>query len=440
MDKRYRLPFSLLVMSAAVAGAAGFSTLTPAAKLKPRDFSNAPSGLAERKASAETAGETSPFRRLPVRLPESARQRLDSVVGYNTDGSKYIRMYCRYGDDGIMTSQVNSFWDTENEDWLDVQELNYVWNDHGLCLMMSNYGYGSGERVDYTYNADDLCDVQIKYIAGADGVWQKYYKGEYTYDSAGNMTSENVFLWDGAQWSPASRSTATYDSNNLMTGIEIYECINGIWQGADKQEYVNYTANKLYDKYLYRWDSAAGEWRNAQHFIQEWGPQGHLLAQRMRFWNDDQQAWTGDYPSWGTSEICINYDAERTYDDRWRLTRQTHYDWVDTSGEKYLGSEMVTVWTDNADGSSQSEMNAYRYAYPSTEAIHVGQEFSAYNANDSIIWFLSVDDSERKLDYDKFGNITYEANWVFRDGERVPDIEERNTYDERGVLPNRHSA
>jgi len=450
MKTKQKLP-AILLLCAAVAGARGIiPALSESGNIKPRNVENLhrPT-VAERKAAAEKKEKADPFKalartNLPMRTAGDKKECLDSVIGYNADGSKYIRMYCKYGPDGLMTKQTNSFWNSETNDWDHVQVMEYAWDEDGYCLSMSNFAYGYGERIDYKYNEDKLGIEQIKYNAEADGVWKQWYKGEYEYDSKGNMTTEKGFLWDGAQWVDQFRSTATYDENNLMTGIESYEYIDGVWRGSEKQEYVNYTANKLYDKYMYRWDDAESKWVNAQHFIQEWGPKGHLLAQRMRFWNADDQSWNGDYASWGTSEICKNYDAEMEYDDQWRITRQAHTDWYNKGAEKHLSSEMVTNWTDNADGTSQSEMNAYLYSYPDNKKIWNQRQYQKFDANDSIIWdnqqmgnyegTAMLDYYETKYAYDERGHCIYEATWDFEDGKRVPSLEERDVYNDQDQI------
>lgn len=451
MKTKQKLP-AILLMFAAVAGARGIiPTLSESGNLKPRNVENLhrPT-VAERMAAAEETVKAYPFKtlartNLPMRTAGDKKERLDSVVGYNSDGSKYIRMYCEYGPDGLMTKQTNSFWNSETNDWDHIQVYEYAWDPDGYCLRMSNFAYGYGERMDFKYNDDKLCIEQIKYNAESDGVWKQWYKGEYEYDAKGNMTAEKGCLWDGTQWNDSFRTTATYDENNLMTGIESYEYIDGVWRGSEKQEYVNFTANKLSDKYMYRWDDAEAKWVSAQHFIQEWSSQGHLLAQRMRYWNADDQSWNGDYSSWGTSEICKNYDAEMEYDDKWRITRQAHTDWYNKGAEKHLSSEMITKWTDNADGTSQSEMNAYLYSYPDNKKIWNQRQYKKFDVNDSIIWdnqqlgnydgTAMLDYYETKYAYDEQGHCIYEATWDFDDdGRRIPSIEQRDVYNDQNQI------
>jgi len=441
---------AILLMCAAMAGARGIvPTLSESGNIKPRNVENlSTSSVAEPKDTAEKMDKADPFENLAqksvsMRTADGKKERLDSVVGYNADGSKSIRMYCEYGSDGLMTKQTNSYWNSDTESWDHVQVFEYAWDEDGYCTYQSNYAYGSGERVDYQYNADKLCTEQIKYIAGADGVWQQYFKGQYTYDSKGNMVTENCFQWENDQWREYLRSTATYDENNLLSGIETYECVNGVWRGQDKHEYVNFSAKKLSSKLMYRWDDAESKWIKAQNFIQEWSQNGILLAQRNRYWNEDKQDWVGEYPSWGTN-ICRNYDAELSYDEKWRMTRQAHTDWYDMGNDKHLAAEMVTVWTDNEDGTSNSEMNSYLYSHDDGSTRWDQRQYKKFDANDSIIWnnqqiqkFGStemLDEYESKYAYDEQGHCIYSATWKFKNGERRPDIEQRDIYDTQGNI------
>lgn len=391
------------------------------------------------EATAQFQTATFPAAEMAQRIEtsENKKLRLDSLVQTNPDGSNYLRMACTYNEQGLMTRQVNSLWDSTTGQWADVEEYNYEWDEYGYCLMQSMYGYGSGEKIEYKYNDRHLGIEQILYTAGADKVWKELTRGVYEYDDAGNIVDELTYFWENNEWKQATHNTATWDSEHRQTSYESYEWQNGEWSGVSKEEYSWYTDNKLYYKYMYRWMPETRTWQNAQRFLQDWDSEGRLTAQRMRYWNADRQDWTGEYPSWGTNTL-LSYDAIIEYDEKGRTVLQDHREWHEAGSVIFSASKMVTEWTDYSDGTYDGEMNAYLYTYGSDDEQWNQRQRTRYNAQDSLVWdFQELADYsgtmmpyyEDKYDYDDRGNQTYYASWTFENGERKPSLEERDTYD-----------
>lgn len=371
---------------------------------------------------------------------ENSMMRLDSIIKINPDGSKYQRQCFTFNEQNIITQQLNSYWNAQTNSWDTAKKYNYEWDEDGYVLMQSLEAYGSGERYEFTYNDQKLGISQI-YSTLSNGEWIKVTKGEYQYDDKGNMIDEMIYAWDDTEWIKATHNTATWDDQKRQTSI-----VSMIWNGREwigdiKQDYTYYTTDQLSYKGMWMWLTETKEWQLVQMFFQEFNQAGQCTAQKMRFWNNDRQDWSGEYPSWGPSGgKCITYDATITYDKLGRKILQQHKECYNDSTEWFLASEMITEWKDGLEnGDYESEMNAYLYNYDSKDKIWNQREYERYNAEGLQIWRLQQlqnsdgtemnDYFEEKYRYDERGNLTYSAVWDWVDGIRTPTIEENHTYD-----------
>lgn len=397
------------------------------------------------RVQAETYAETKPWLtweelKIKTQAANPDQLQLDSIIGTEPNGSNYTRQYFIYDEEGRLIKRMNSYWNASTHSWETVEEYNYEWDKDGYVLMQSLESYGQGQRIEYVYNDRKLGIEQVISFLDGNNNWIKSEKGEYQYDDRGNMTDEMIYLWTGNEWYNVTHSTATYDDQNRQTSILMLSWDGAGWNGELKEDYAWHSADKLSYKGMYRWIPETKEWLLVDVFEQEFNQAGQLTVQKRKFWNEDRQNWTGEYNSWGTSEICITYKAKITYDERGRTTLQQHNECYNNGAEWFTISEMITKWTDGlADGAYESEMNAYLYDYNTKKKTWNQREYGRYDAQGRLIWFLNQmqnmaatemnDNYEEKYEYDAKGNLIYSAVWDWIDGVRTPNIEERNTYD-----------
>lgn len=394
----------------------------------------------EKKLNNENLSSEAFLMNIPLK-DETTKYTLDSIIGTNPDGSNYTRQIFIYNDQNLCTKRINSLWNADTQQWDKVEEYNFEWDEDGYILMQSMEGYGSGERHEYKYNEDKLgIEHKISIIDAESGKWLYISKGEYTYDNKGNIIEEMVYAWQNDKWTISNHNKATWDEHNRQTSIESMYWNGTEWTGETKQDYEYFSDNQLSYKGMYRWMADTKEWKLVQKFIQEFNDRGQCTAQRMRYWNEDRQDWSGEYPSWGAeSGVLITYDAEISYDDKGRLLLQQHKD-LHGGDEWFVSSEMITEWTDELEnGGYQSEMNAYLYDYDTKKKTWNQQEFMQYDRNDSLVWMLNrmqtpdgsemKDNYEEKYRYDDRKNMIYSAVWDWKDDVRTPTIEENITYD-----------
>lgn len=371
---------------------------------------------------------------------ESNKLQLDSIIGTNPDGSKYTRQYFVFDDQNRIKQRINSYWNATTLSWDTAEEYNFELDEDGYVLMLSVVGYGQGQRFEYVYNDRKLGIEQVIYNLDGRNQWVKVQKGEYQYDDRNNMIDEMLYDWNGSEWIKNTHSSATWDDQNRQTSILSLVWDGTEWTGVTREDYTWHAADKLSYKGMYLWIPETKDWQLVDVFEQEFNEAGQLTVQKRKFWNNDRQNWSGEYTSWGTSEVCINYKATITYDSRGRVTLQQHKDCYNNGTEWFLASEMITNWTDGLEGGGyESEMNAYLYFYDTKEKIWNQREYNRYNAKGLKTWCLQQmqnanatemnDLFEEKYEYDANGNMVYSGVWDWVDGVRTPNIEERNTYD-----------
>ena len=371
---------------------------------------------------------------------ERNKMRLDSIIGTNPDDSNYTRQYFVFDDQNRITRRINSYWNASTNAWETAEEYNFVWDKDGYVLMQSIEGYGQGERHEYVYNNRKLGIEDVISILNESGEWIKVQKSEYQYDEKDNIIDEMIHLWSGNEWVKATHNTATWDDQKRQTSILSMTWDGTEWIGSTKEDYVWHADDKLSYKGMWRWLDTK-EWQLVDIFLQEFNEAGQCTMQHRNFWNDDRKDWSGEYPSWGpTGGTCITYEATITYDEQGRVVLQKHKECYNDSTEWFLGSEMITEWTDGLENSGyESEMNAYLYDYDTKKKTWNQREYVRYNAQGLKTWWLQQmqnadatemnDLFEEKYEYDERGNLLYSAVWDWIEGIRTPTVEERNTYD-----------
>ena len=332
--------------------------------------------------------------------------KLDSVVGYNADGSKATLQAFTYRADGLETHRENSYYNAETGAWDLAEEYGYEWTDDGLILDEWGKYYGSGLRHTYKYNDRGWGTEMIIYTLGTDGEWVYDSKGEYEYDDNANITAERTYVWDGSQWQPSTKAVSEYDSKNRQTYLEGYT-----WDGS--------------------------QWVPNLMYVQEFdNPDGYITMQETCWWNG--RNWGGVNGS--TSVSFWEYDENNVViDNDGYLCVKDSTEWVKSYDTAY-------DWTYNDDGSREGTYDIVFFQYDNDYNLigqYTEERFEeAYDAAGHMTWrkywdcnlenYVLEESEELKRCYDEDGNMTYEAQWTWRDGERKPSTEQNFTYDADG--------
>ena len=380
------------------------------------------------------------------RAPRAAADgtlKLDSVVGYNADGSKASLQAFTYRADGLEIHRENSYYNAATGSWDLAEEYGYEWTDDGLILDEWGKFYGSGLRYTYKYNDRGWGTEQITYALGADGEWVYQSKGEYEYDDNANITAERTYVWDGSQWQPSTKAVSEYDSKNRQTYLEGYTWDGSQWVGGtkvfyewtDKPNPQDPTNQRFTFAQYYEWSD--GAWKPQLMYVQEFdNPDGYITMQETAWWNG--RNWGGDG---GSTNISL-WD----YDEHNVEIMHEGYLCLDDSTKWVKSFDTGYEWTYGDDGSREGYYVTQYYNYDDASGeltpTFAGRTDEAWNAAGQMLWqkiwnwdYATNDlaaSEEAKNQYDADGNLTNEARWTWTDGERKPSTETTYTYDADG--------
>lgn len=393
---------------------------------------------------------TSPWnaRMAATRAAGDATMKLDSIIGYNADGSKYTLQAFKYNTQGLTVSQKNSYYNPETGQWNLAEEYGYEWTDDGLVLDEWSKAYGMGTRRTYVYNDRGWGIEQIIYDLDMNGEWKYLEKGEYEYDDNANITGERTYTWDGTQWQPMTKATSRYDEKNRQIYIESYYWDGAQWVGSDKHEYewcekpdpqpVDPTSTDRFTYSMaYLWDN--GTWTPQLMYVQEFDtPDGYITLQKTCWWNG--RNWGGEN---GSTTV-----ATWTYDEHNAIIDNDGYWCVNDSAAWIKSYDGIYNWTYDEEGNREGGYDIifmnYDSEYNPTDQYISTRYEEGYNADNLVTWrkvwgydYMTGDIAEQeemKRRYDDKGNITYEGRWTWSDGERQPESELTCTYDEDGNI------
>ena len=125
-----------------------------------------PSKSTARDSAALGAVAVRPAAKAQAYAPREAvgKERLDSIVQANPDGSKSSLQYFVYNEAGKETHREISYWNASTNAWDEPTEVyDYEWNDAGLLVNQQGLAYGSGVRYEYKYNDQGLGIEQVNY-------------------------------------------------------------------------------------------------------------------------------------------------------------------------------------------------------------------------------------------------------------------------------------
>ena len=433
------------------AGAAGRSVLESTAVrpvLKPVGTVKGSDGIMRAEQALGTAVTPWSAKEIRKRIESENTLRLDSVVGYNADGSKATLQAFKYNTQGLTIGQENSYYNPETGQWDLAEEYGYEWTDDGLILDEWGKAYGMGTRHTYVYNDRGWGIEQIIYDLDLNGEWKYLEKGEYEYDDNANITAERTYTWDGAQWQPLTKATSRYDEKNRQTYIEGYSWDGSQWVGSIRKIYEwcdkpdpapvdpEKTDRNTVDM-SYVWQN--NQWEPCVAYIQEFDtPDGYITMQKICWWNG--RNWGGEN---GSTSVSL-----WTYDEHNAITSHDGYLCVNDSAEWVKSFESEYTWTYDDEGNREGAFDTYYMSYDNNNNYDIiGKSLleryeEAYNPQGQVmwrkIWNVNVMTNELepveeiKRRYNEFGEISYEANWTWENGERKPGVEINYTFDADG--------
>ena len=388
------------------------------------------------------------------------KERLDSIVQANPDGSKSSLQYFVYNEAGKETHREISYWNASTNAWDEPTEVyDYEWNDAGLLVNQQGLAYGSGVRYEYKYNDQGLGIEQVNYQLGTDGGWEPVSKGEYVYDDQANIIEETTYAWNGEQWVPSVHNLASWDAKNRQTNYMGYTWDGAQGVGSERYEYVWFDGpidpdmegvegietDRMTYKGNFTWID--GQWRQYYFFTNEIREDGRLIGQSEHYYDRRSGKWCGGDDWDGFLGFYKTWKSRKTYNDRnHEVLSETWYCMPDSTGWQLNGAS-PTTWEYDGDGNRTGLFKLITYNYDA-EGNLLGESFTqqthyGYNAANKKTWVkeqLVAEDGtettlfEEKYTYDDADRLLKSLIWDWVDGVRTPTSYTEYTYDADGNI------
>ena len=177
-----------------------------------------------------------------------------------------------------------------------------------------------------TYDAEGKIVLHQQFITddNDNSIFVLYYKNEYTYNEAGDITSVVNSIANGSNWVLNSRNTYTYNSKNLLTH-DTYQIFGDTeWFNSSRMVY-NYNTNDQLDT-VYRQTVNGAEWGDNQRMLYNYYENGLLENYELQRYN----FFLGGFSN-GTRSVYI-------YNEDGLLIEEQPYAW-DWEQETYIIDE-----------------------------------------------------------------------------------------------------
>lgn len=367
----------------------------------------------------------------PARMcksPEGTVHRLDSVVGYNSDGSKGTLQTFSYDSNNWWVESKKYMWDDGS--WGSPVETFFCTRmENGYVLSEVNMAYGYGVRNDYKYD-DRGRGIEMTSYSLEGEEWVFTGKGEYDYDDNDNIIEEHTYFWGGSDWEPSSHNIATWDDKHRQTSIEQYYWDGNGWQPLTKVDYEwydgptdpDYVPGTEKERMSYRGEYFVvdGKWMLTCITENYFNEDGRVSGQSWKYYNREYDNWYGGDSFDGMFMLCNSWVSEIKYDERGIQNVNRTLQYVPGPEKKLfeLGYvEFMETPKENGDFEvlAINRNNVYDEAGNKTGTRIVDKIWYGYNA------------AGKKL-------AVYEELPFGGDGPMVPVLEDKWGYDEYGYL------
>jgi hypothetical protein len=375
------------------------------------------------------------------------KQRLDSVVFTDIDGSNINKMTFFFNEKLWSISEIRAVWNEDINDWETEQESTFDWTDTGYLRSLTFLfpKYGEGERIEYTYNSQNLGDSETM-SRMLENTWHFMVKNTYKYDDKENIIELQKFIFDEptSKWIPEYKEYAAYNEHRQQISWESYRWEDE-WVGDEKEEYLwyapNININKLIQKYI--WNAQSQDWENYWKREQDFSNVIKITRQEDSYWNPQRGDWTGEVDFFGDGDLFYNSKALYTYDNQDREIFQIASKLI--GGVWKPGFEYETLWSvDN--GEEVSTRKGYRY-FSTTTKEHEQELITRYSPyytpeNEKFTYRKEIhkingdwqDLYEEEYVYNNSGDLLEENYWTFENNVKLAEISVKLEYNNDGKV------
>lgn len=385
-------------------------------------------------------------------------QRLDSVIGFNSDGSFGTLQQFSYDDNGWWNETNYHYWSPETNSWEEpFQSIIIDRMENGYVLSESNLFYGAGIRTEYEYDNKNRGIKQTNYYKNSENEpWIPTDKGEYIYDDNDNIIEETIFYYDTEQknWVNMNHNFATWDNKGRQTSIESYYWNGNDWAKSIKIDYEwfngpydpDYIEGMEKERLTYRGEYMIidDNWVLVYITENEFNDEGRIISQSFKYYNREYDNFYGGDSFDGLVYLNTAWKSRIGYDERGLQNENRTFAYIPGPTEQLYELGYVTYEEETLDNGDFIQLTTnqniiYDESMEPVELQIIDKTWYAYNSSLLKLWCYEEMPSyydetfypvlEDKWEYDDNNNLIEQISYDFQDGARVPNFWTTITYD-----------
>lgn len=333
---------------------------------------------------------------------------LDSIIGYDNDGTPIARTYYKYDSRRYQTAEET--YTLINGTWVGKSRSENEYDDAGRTLLTATYTWRNGAwagtaKTVNTYDAAGRnTDTQAFLWSATANDWTNNYRYAYTYDATGDLTATLFYSGSGTDWLLSSRYLYAYDNARRKTLEAYYSSYNSAtatWVGDNKTETAYDNHGNVTLKTDYTWRN--GDWQGKSQVATTYNAAGKTTSTLRLTWRNG--AWTN------LSRMDYEYDANG------KTLFTSSYTWSNDAWHGSSRTENITGGTIQYAWVDTTSTWVYSKKTEATRDTDGGSVFSTYVYADTA-WVLAR--RTKSLTVTTDGLKTLEANYIWSDTAYVP--------------------
>lgn len=291
------------------------------------------------------------------------KQKLDSLVGYNTLGMPFLKYQFTYNDDGNVIEDVLIFvsWNSKER-----TQFSYAETGELISRLLNSWDESTGqwiqeEKTEFNYSGTGLLTISIysEWDMGS-SAWIEDTKSTFAYDGEGKLTELIEYEWNPGtgEWVEDRKEVYYYYPNGNLDYQIDYDKWSSEWRQMWKHDY-SYDDEKLITEIEFEFNYNLGVWDSVSKFEYTYDSYGNLASDIYSWWDDTGMQWIYNM------KTEYQYNNNYSYEDlvlpisiedwSWRfnnmLTEGTSFFWVDSTGTWSTQYEGIYYYSDHIPGS-----------------------------------------------------------------------------------------
>ncbi len=270
--------------------------------------------------------------------------------------------------------------DWVNNTWQYQTKLNFTYNTSNKLTQIDYYEWQNNAweytaKKEMIYTSEELLENETYFLKNYNSItedWTPDYKIDYTYNTDGQQTLSQSYIWDDLKkiWNNNEKITATYSSNLLQDEVTT------IWDN-DLAEWLNvYRSVYTYDHNGFiieidgmSWESSTSSWQYETQTILVRDTSNNIISSTDLYWQNG--AWVNDYKieniydnTYSLDDLILPQDVNdwQFFDQinsyfQHMLVKQTSFNWDESLNQWQSNDQKELFYTSDDNITASIKLN-----------------------------------------------------------------------------------